>query len=117
MLEQGGRCYYCGLPMWSETPDGFRQSFGLTARQARLLQCTAEHLRARCEGGRDSEANIVAACRFCNRTRHEAAKPRDPEDYRARVRRRMGKGSWHPVADAIQGDPSRGLLQFVRIGK
>jgi 5-methylcytosine-specific restriction endonuclease McrA len=33
--------------------------------------CTAEHLVARMDGGRDTRDNIVAACRRCNAARHQ----------------------------------------------
>ncbi|HWV09800.1 MAG TPA: HNH endonuclease signature motif containing protein [Pseudomonas sp.] len=60
---QGGLCIYCRQPM---------------GRKA-----TAEHLRARQEGGTDCRDNIAAACKRCNHRRH--ADPRcaslSPVDY------------------------------------
>ncbi|WP_339009581.1 HNH endonuclease [Aeromonas popoffii] len=35
-----------------------------------VLQCTGEHLQPRSNGGSNQPANIVAACRHCNGTRH-----------------------------------------------
>lgn len=84
-VRQGGMCHYCGCPMWLDGPPG--PSF---------LCCTAEHLRARCDGGGNGASNIVAACWFCNRTRHRCKQPLDPEAYQARARRQMEKGKWLP---------------------
>lgn len=85
--RQGGHCYYCGLRMWLDGQQGPSQ-----------LRCTAEHLTAHCEGGKDGQANIVAACWHCNRTRHKRKWPPEPEAYRAEVRRRVRRGSWVPSA-------------------
>lgn len=82
--RQSGRCYYCDLPMWAAPPAGLK-----------LLKCTAEHLLARCEGGRDDLGNIVAACLYCNRTRHRMENPPSPSEYRLEVQRRMAQGHWH----------------------
>lgn len=83
--RQGGKCYYCGCRMWLNDPPG-----------PRALRCTAEHLRARCDGGGNGASNVVAACWFCNRTRHRCKQPLDPEAYRAKVRRQMELGKWLP---------------------
>lgn len=47
---QQGRCYYCGQPMWLSDPEQFAEAHGIPLKQAALLQCTAEHLRARWSG-------------------------------------------------------------------
>ena len=91
MIAQNGCCYYCGLQMWE----------GRAGRRPRALQCTAEHLQARCDGGKDTPENIVAACLFCNRARHRPKKPRSPEGHREHVRRRMAAGRWHARPDQI----------------
>lgn len=57
--EQGGLCYYCLLPMRSDV--------------------TAEHLQARCDGGKDTRENIVAAHRLCNSRRHQLFPVEPPE--------------------------------------
>jgi 5-methylcytosine-specific restriction endonuclease McrA len=65
--EQGGQCFYCLQPMGRDV--------------------TAEHLVARMDGGKDSRANVVAACRRCNAARHAlfpGASP-DPETYQGFV--------------------------------
>lgn len=90
MIEQGGRCHYCSLPMWdgSAAPDCTTQAGPIP------LRCTAEHLRPRCEGGGNTADNIVAACWYCNTHRHRRKKPLSPEAHRARVQRRMASGKW-----------------------
>jgi hypothetical protein len=94
MKAQGGLCYYCGQPMWEEGLEAFARAQGLSLGRAVWFRCTAEHLVARCDGGRDVPGNIVAACLFCNRTRHAAKVPRDRLAYKARVQRRMVAGRW-----------------------
>ena len=68
---QSGLCYYCHQPMWQENPESFAQKQGVTLAQARQLQCTAEHLVPKEDGGGPNQKNIVAACRFCNSRRHK----------------------------------------------
>lgn len=83
--RQNGRCYYCDLPMWLHGHAGPPH-----------LRCTAEHLTAQSQGGRDDQSNIVAACWHCNRTRHKRKRPPEPHLYREEVRRRVSKGAWLP---------------------
>lgn len=94
---QRGRCFYCGLPMWQASPDELR-SFGLRPRTAGPLRCTAEHLVAQQDGGKDEAGNIAAACWLCNSRRHKRKAPLPPDVYRAFVQRRLSKGKWHPPA-------------------
>jgi hypothetical protein len=61
------------------------------ASDAGLQRCTAEHLRARCDGGRDTSDNVVAACWICNSRRHRRKVPLPPEEYRAFVRKRLAR--------------------------
>jgi hypothetical protein len=63
-------------------------------RQTRHLRCTAEHLKARADGGSDRSDNIVAACIYCNLRRHRPRSPLSPPEYQAHVRRRMQQGKW-----------------------
>ena len=97
--QQRGFCHYCGLPMWQVDEASFAAQYGLSARLARLLRCTAEHLVARCDGGRDERSNIVAACHWCNARRHLGRCKTAPsaEAYRLRVARRAAAGRWHPA--------------------
>lgn len=94
--RQQGRCFYCQFPMWLAQPDEFASSLGITKADASRFQCTAEHLVARQDGGGNSSKNIVAACRFCNNTRHKIPSAPNPTAYRARVSERLTKGKWHP---------------------
>ena len=73
VIRQNNLCFYCRLPMWNgeeETLTDFRQAFGFSTRQAKMLRCTAEHLKPAQDGGGDTRQNIVAACEICNRRRH-----------------------------------------------
>lgn len=92
---QNGVCYYCQQPMWRDHPDAFARQHLISVRQARFLQATAEHLRPRSEGGGNARTNIVAACFFCNSTRHKAKVPLPPAGHLKKVRARMAAGRWH----------------------
>ena len=98
---QSGRCFYCGFPMWVRNPESFAAAHGITSPQARLFQCTAEHLEARQDGGKDTKQNIVAACLCCNQRRHGRKEAPGPDDYRLLVQRRLSKGGWHSKSLAI----------------
>nr|WP_279612553.1 HNH endonuclease [Paraburkholderia phymatum] len=73
------------------------KNFALPLRQVRYLQCTAEHLNPRMNGGSNSHRNIVAACRTCNARRHRAKAPRDPISHQRHVQNRMRRKKWHPA--------------------
>ena len=94
--RQGGRCYYCSCLMCSGSLEGFASRMKLSPRYARRFLCTAEHLCAVQDGGKDTAKNIVAACAFCNSTRHRSKRPRRPEAYRRHVAARVRLGKWHP---------------------
>lgn len=94
--QQGWRCFYCKLPMWDARPEKFIVHYGISTGLARRFQCTAEHVEARCDGGKDVAPNIVAACRFCNATRHKAKHPVDAAEHASLVCSRLAKGRWHP---------------------
>lgn len=94
MLAQGGRCYYCGLPMWDpELANAVPEIYRAPAMR-KYLRCTAEHLHPRSDGGANVAANIVAACWYCNTRRHHRKEPPSPDIHRARVRERMANGKW-----------------------
>jgi len=94
--RQLGRCHYCNVSMWIDNLPEFASKHGLSLGLARPLQCTAEHLHARCDGGSDSQTNIVAACRLCNWRRHARRKAKPtPEAYRCLVQRRVRARRWH----------------------
>jgi len=84
------------MSMWDGNPHAFIKQFGITEGIARRFQCTAEHVVARRDGGKDEGPNIVAACLFCNRTRHKARHPEDATQYANTVRSRLARGGWHP---------------------
>ena len=100
--RQNWCCYYCDMPMWDDDLDQFVIRHRLTKRSAQTLKCTAEHLTAQCEGGKDRATNIVAACLICNRRRHQTSKPKAPDDYRRHIQRLIRKGKWHPLHVAIK---------------
>lgn len=91
---QHGRCYYCRAPMWLDDPDSFRRTFGCTAGQLPSLRATAEHLVARCDGGKHTRKNIVAAHYLCNRRRHQPPVALPADRYREHVARLMARGAW-----------------------
>ena len=86
--RQQGLCYYCDKLMWETT-------YCQSNPGRRDLQCTAEHLIPRSEGGSNSAENIVAACLFCNITRHRSRDVQTPEKYRDKVQRRLRMGRWN----------------------
>jgi len=95
-VRQQGRCFYCELALaQAQDLEAFAKSHGISPKQARCLLCTAEHLHARCDGGKDLPDNIVAACWLCNWRRHKRPHPLDAERYRQLVRRRVAAGHWH----------------------
>lgn len=89
--NQHGRCYYCSQPMWQKSPT----EIGMSLKRGRHFQCTAEHLKARQDGGRDTSGNIVAACWFCNSRRHRLHFPAlSPPAYKTFVQGRLLAGVW-----------------------
>ena len=53
--HQEGRCYYCGLPMWLKQPAKFTAKHKISEGAASRFQCTSEHLKARQDGGTNSD--------------------------------------------------------------
>ncbi len=94
--KQAGLCYYCQKPIWLDDKEGFAVQHAISAAEAERFRCTAEHLKARCDGGGDEQSNIVAACLFCNQARHQRKRPPSPSQYKEHVQRRLNKGKWHP---------------------
>jgi 5-methylcytosine-specific restriction endonuclease McrA len=104
--RQQGKCCYCSFLMWRDSPEVFALQHHISLSQARHFQCTAEHLNARQDGGKDSESNIAAACARCNHLRHRRKKAPEPFEYQALVQKRLDKGGWHdlpPKADLKRG--------------
>ncbi|MEA9709297.1 HNH endonuclease [Xanthomonas campestris] len=80
--------------MWLSSPD----ELGLRPRSARPYQCTAEHLLAQQDGGKDVADNIVAACCLCNLRRHKRQGPApSPNVFKKLVRKRLAMGRWWPT--------------------
>lgn len=92
---QQDRCIYCELPMWLDSHEAFAKKYNLTSKEAMLFRCTAEHLRAKQDGGKDGADNILAACHYCNQKRHKCKSPKDPISYKNHVTKRLCKGKWH----------------------
>lgn len=110
-VRQNGRCIYCGLPVFpKKTLDNFALQHGLSETRARALQCTAEHLQARCDGGPDKKENIAAACMTCNQRRHRMKPAPAPDRYAKIVQWQMKKGAWHKqsLLRAISANALRG---------
>lgn len=96
LARQRGRCCYCEMPaILFRNLSGFASEHGISQACVGALQCTAEHLQARCAGGRDKAKNIAAACITCNQRRHRMNPAPTPEKYRQIVQRQMEHGVWH----------------------
>lgn len=96
-IQQDSRCYYCNQPMWLGNPDDFTRRFNLKESQCRKLQCTAEHLHAWKDGGGNGRQNIVAACLYCNQSRHKRRKEMAPQAFKAHVQMRLSARRWHGI--------------------
>jgi 5-methylcytosine-specific restriction endonuclease McrA len=79
---QNGRCFYCRKETWllSETIVGM-------SRHCRNHMATREHLKRKCEGGGDENANIVMACASCNNSRGDKSVKAHLVDVRAAISR------------------------------
>ena len=95
--HQAGRCYYCSAPMWLGKPGQYAEIHKVSKRDLKRFQCTAEHLVARQDGGSETLNNIVAACLFCNRARHQRQNPPSARSFRDLILRRLEKSKWHPI--------------------
>lgn len=100
--SQSGRCFYCRLPMlrWGcpqarKIKENFCDRHGLTYAQAKRLRLSAEHLVRRQDGGGHSRENIVAACVYCNQSRHRAGADPTPKEFKSHVREQMMVDEWH----------------------
>ncbi|NJD08800.1 MAG: restriction endonuclease [Methylococcaceae bacterium] len=93
-IRQAGRCYYCGYPMWTTDAAAFAKDHGITVKQARRHECTAEHLQPRQNGGQDTPLNIVAACLCCNKSRHLHGANPAPEVYLKVIQKRVKRKGW-----------------------
>ena len=92
--KQNGRCYYCGAFMWIKNQKQFASIHSLSLDNASKLQCTAEHLVAQCDGGKNHKNNIVAACKHCNNSRHIMNPAPAPIPYKEIVERSVADNQW-----------------------
>ncbi|MGZ8144337.1 MAG: HNH endonuclease [Methylosarcina sp.] len=81
--------------MWSKDPHEFALKHQITPGQARLLECTGDHLKAHRDAGSASQSNIAAACRFCNNNRHKRKEPPPPDQFKKLIKQRISQGRWH----------------------
>lgn len=105
---QHGLCYYCNCRMWLDEEAEFCKQFKLTKGQAAAFRCTAEHLVARCDGGKDSAGNIVAACRTCNARRHARKHAMAVDRYKIHVAKFIRRSGWHaphPIRAGLYDTP------------
>ncbi|EUJ09387.1 HNH endonuclease [Methylophilaceae bacterium 11] len=109
---QQGRCIYCELPVWLENPEAFARKYKITTKQAKFFQCTAEHLKAKQDGGKDTVSNIVAACHYCNQKRHKCKSPKDPIPYKHYVTSRVNIGRWNFGMSGIGSCNVAGRINF-----
>lgn len=86
--RQQGLCFYCDKLMWEAT-------YCQSNPGRRHLQCTAEHLIPRSEGGANIAENVVAACWYCNSRRHRSRLVLSPIEYRDKVQGRILEGRWN----------------------
>lgn len=110
--HQQGRCWYCGVQMWHHDP---AELPGIPSKKASRLRCTAEHLQARCDGGRDEASNVVAACEHCNQTRHRLRPPPHPNAHLKGIRKQIARGGWHPGWVRSSGLLSVGAVVGTRV--
>lgn len=83
--------------MWQDSAEAFAAKHRISLAQAQQFQCTAEHLKARCDGGKNAANNIAAACKRCNQLRHKRNKAPSPETYQQLVQKRLTQGKWHSL--------------------
>lgn len=116
---QNGRCCYCGFQMWQESVEAFAKLHRISVSQAKQFQCTAEHLTARKDGGKDSRSNIAAACARCNLLRHQRKSAPGPLKYQELVQKRLDKGRWVSLSPQSRLDrsPPPDLARLFGIGQ
>ena len=95
LQRQRGRCFYCNVLLAPAKSEAFAKRFNLSPDQVRPLQCTAEHLKPRKDGGKDKRGNIVAACRKCNESRHSHGKDLPPDKHKAQISKQIAQKKWH----------------------
>ena len=114
---QGHLCFYCRHPMWRRGMEALAVEHGISPDHARMFFVTAEHLIARENRGRTNASNIVAACHYCNKGRHDAhnrhalfdGSAPDFETYATFVLLSVAAGLWHGPSSR-ERDSCRHLL-------
>ena len=76
----------------------FSDKHKLTEKKASKMQCTAEHLIQRCQGGKSNKVNIAAACVYCNLNRPNLL---EPSKYKKFVQIELVSGRWHRFVSSI----------------
>lgn len=104
--KQKGLCYYCKCKMsLAVRPTEFKHSNLVPP----ITECTAEHLQARRDGGADIPRNVVAACRYCNQSRHAKYGGKRPKNFRLEVCQAVEKGSWPSRPQRVTAGLSMGI--------
>lgn len=86
---QGGLCFYCHNPMWLRTGlHEFAKIYQISFEDARLRQCTGDHVLELKNGGQTSQGNVVATCLYCNLKRDGQTFNRIPVDIISRASKR-----------------------------
>lgn len=70
--------YLCGRATARPSRSAFSKRLGISRRVRQTLRCTAEHLIARQDGGRNTQDNVLAACTECNHGRHDGRSDNAP---------------------------------------
>ena len=95
LQRQRGRCFHYGVFLAPAKLEAFAKRFKLSPDQIRPLQCTAKHLKARKDGGKDEPENIVAARRKCNEDRHAHGNDFSPDKHKAQIAKQIAQHKWH----------------------
>lgn len=101
---QSDLCFYCKFPMWDDDLAFYARIHNISIAHARHFECTAEHLIAKKDGGKDTSQNIVAACKFCNMKRHKRKHPPSPDAHQLRAQQRLAKKRWNYQFFYSKGD-------------
>lgn len=101
-VRQSKRCHYCGYPLWEGNPEQFAREHRAPLAAVKALQCTAEHLTARQDGGTNSPSNIAAACLKCNQGRHHSKPAPSAEVWQRAVKKQVKNNSWHRKSIAMK---------------
>lgn len=82
---QGGACWYCGCNLSCDHLRTVDADDNLVDPEG-YAPCEIEHQTPRTRGGGDARANLVLACRTCNRTKRD----KTVDEYRSYLSSRVG---------------------------